>query len=201
SSNARRSPATCAAISMERRSGFSILKARKRRDQAVCRAVSSTALESRRASHEWHFADSQAHASKNNRSGCPRNDFLEGVAALVSPLFVDAYAQRRFSRCQVMGQFRATKDGVDAAVPVDAQNAPTRDLENCTNRSFPQPPHRSSFSLIKEGNNEERCKCANLIVSTEGFTPLQCARRCAQTRSEDHQSAANANQGTNKKRA
>jgi hypothetical protein len=30
---------------------------------------------------------------------------------------------------------------------------------------------------------------------------LQCARQCAQTRSEVHQSAANANQRTNKKRA
>jgi hypothetical protein len=30
---------------------------------------------------------------------------------------------------------------------------------------------------------------------------LQCARQCAQTRSGDHQSAANANQATNKKRA
>jgi hypothetical protein len=40
------------------------------------------------------------------------------------------------------------------------------------------------------------------------FTPgrtsastLQCARQCAQTRSEDRQSAANANQATNEKRA
>jgi hypothetical protein len=30
---------------------------------------------------------------------------------------------------------------------------------------------------------------------------LQCARQCAQTRSEDHQSGANANQAINKKRA
>jgi hypothetical protein len=30
---------------------------------------------------------------------------------------------------------------------------------------------------------------------------LQCARQCAQTRSEDHQSAANANQAANEKRA
>ena len=36
------------------------------------------------------------------------------------------------------------EDGVDAAVPVDAKNAPTRDLENCKERSFPQRPHRSS---------------------------------------------------------
>jgi putative transposase len=35
---------------------------------------------------------------------------------------------------------------VDAAVPVDAQNASTRDLENRTNRGFPQRPHALSFS-------------------------------------------------------
>lgn len=27
-------------------------------------------------------------------------------------------------------------------------------------------------------NNEERCACANLIVSTEGFTPICCAHFC-----------------------
>ena len=43
------------------------------------------------------------------------------------------------------GTFRATDAGVDPAVPVDAKNASTRDLENCTRRSFPQRPHRSSF--------------------------------------------------------
>jgi hypothetical protein len=76
----------------------------------------------------------------------------------------------------VNGQLRAAEDAVDAAVPVDAKNAPTRDLENCTNRSFPQRPHRSSFSYKKKRKNEEHCKCANLTVSTEGFTPLHCAR-------------------------
>jgi hypothetical protein len=55
-----------------------------------------------------------------------------------------------FSAFNVNGKLRAAEDGVDAAVPVDAKNAPTRDLENCTNRSFPQRPHRSSFSLKKE---------------------------------------------------
>ena len=38
-----------------------------------------------------------------------------------------------------------TKPRVDAARPVDAQNAPTRSLENRTDRGFPQRPHASSF--------------------------------------------------------
>ena len=71
----------------------------------------------------------------------------------------------------VIRNFRAMEDGVDAAVPVDAKSASTSDLENCTNRSFPQRPHRSLFSYKRNKNNRERCKCANQIVSTEGFTP------------------------------
>lgn len=39
-----------------------------------------------------------------------------------------------------------TKPRVDAARPVDANNAPTRSLENRTERSFPQRPHASSSS-------------------------------------------------------
>jgi hypothetical protein len=38
-----------------------------------------------------------------------------------------------------------TKPRVDAARPVDAKNAPTRSLENRTERGFPQRPHASSF--------------------------------------------------------
>ena len=63
------------------------------------------------------------------------------------------YNQRR--RHSTLGQispaaFERTT-GVDAGIPVDAQNAPTRDLENRTKRGFPQRPHpSSSFSWIEE---------------------------------------------------
>ena len=88
------------------------------------------------------------------------------------------------------------EDGVDAAVPVDAKNASTSDLENCTNRSFPQRPHRSPFSYKEEkGKKEERCKCANLIVSTEGFTPLPCGRFCARSCAKRTQTTRNNTEG------
>jgi transposase InsO family protein len=65
------------------------------------------------------------------------------------------YNQRR--RHSTVGQIspaaferRAREGGVDAGVPVDAENAPTRDLENRTERGFPQRPHPSSFSSIEE---------------------------------------------------
>ena len=38
---------------------------------------------------------------------------------------------------------RAIEEGMDADVPVDAQNAPTSDFENCTEYSFQQRPHPS----------------------------------------------------------
>ena len=71
--------------------------------------------------------------------------FSRGAATLVCPVFDDAYPRSRFSRVNVIGNFATVEDGVDAAVPVDAQNAPTSDLENCKERSFPQRPHRAFF--------------------------------------------------------
>jgi transposase InsO family protein len=40
---------------------------------------------------------------------------------------------------------QARAEGVDAATPVDAKNAPTRGLENRPERDFPQRPHPSSL--------------------------------------------------------
>jgi hypothetical protein len=44
---------------------------------------------------------------------------------------------------------------------------------------FSTAPTPITVSHKRKRNNEERCKCANLIVSTEGFTPRLCAGRCA----------------------
>src|SRR6266851_3680212 len=59
--------------------------------------------------------------------------------------------------------------------PVDAQNAPTR-LGKLHKPSVFHSVHTDLFFLQKKEDNEERCKCANLIVSTEGFTPVVCAQ-------------------------
>src|SRR5712692_1208707 len=123
-------------MSEARQSGFSItVSPRVLRDQEVFRALSSTAFESMRASNERHSADQPGDARKQNRSGCPRNDFLEGVATLVCPLFDHAYPQRRLSRFNVIARFRAVEDGVDADVLWTHRTRP-QDLENCTNRQF-----------------------------------------------------------------
>lgn len=82
------------------------------------------------------------------------------------------------SRSAARANFRRNEDAVDAAVPVDAQNAPTRTWKTAQTAVF-HSVHTDQFFLKKKGNDEERCKCADLIVSTEGFTPMGCAQNCA----------------------
>ena len=80
----------------------------------------------------------------------------------------------------VIRNFRAIEDGVDAAVPVDAKSASTSDLENCTNRSFPQRPHRSPF--LQEEQEQRRtlqvCQsdCLNRGVHPTSVCQLACQR-------------------------
>ena len=88
-----------------------------------------------------------------------------------------ASSTARFSRFNVMGNFRTVEDGVDAAVPVDAKNAPTGTWKTAQTAVF-HSVHTDQFFLLEEREHEEGCKCADLIVSTEGFTPLNCARKC-----------------------
>ena len=80
-----------------------------------------------------------ADAAKNTAQDAPGTIFPRGVATLVSPLFEYAHPQRSFWCLNVIENFRAIEDDVDAVVPVDAKNAPTRDLENCKDRSFVRP--------------------------------------------------------------
>ena len=82
-------------------------------------------------------------------------DRLESCGAAKMEVFdyIEVFSTQR-RRHSTLGQispaaFERTT-GVDAGIPVDAQNAPTRDLENRTTRGFPQPPHPSSFAWIEE---------------------------------------------------
>ena len=83
-----------------------------------------------------------ADATKKTAQDAPGTIFSRGGATLVSPLFEHAHPQRRLSCLNVIEDFRAVEveveDDVDAAVPVDAQNAPTATWK--TADSFPQAP-------------------------------------------------------------
>src|ERR1700730_17735532 len=84
-----------------------------------------------------------------------------------SPFFAHADLQRRLSHVNLCERFRRAEDAVDAAVPVDAKNAPTRDLENCKERSFPQRQQQSSFSWKKKKERQRNDKNISTQLSTE----------------------------------
>ena len=134
-----------------------------------------------------------AHATKTIAQDARGTMFSRGVATLVSPFFDQAYPRRRLSRFNVIGKFRAVEDGMDAAVPVDAKNAPTRDLE--TTKQFPQRPHRSSF--LQEEKEQRRtlqvCQsdCLNRGVHPSQLCPFLCplSREFGATRYEESASA------------
>ena len=67
------------------------------------------------------------------------------------------------------------EDGVDAAVPVDAKERVHKRLGKLHKPQFSTAPTPITVSYKGKRNNDERCKCANLIVLTEGFTPAPCA--------------------------
>lgn len=107
----------------------------------------------------------------------PQERFLEGGGDSGIPTFGQGNPERRVSRPTSL--FRAVEDGVDAAVPVDAKERVHKRLGKLHKPQFSTAPTPITVSHKRKRNNEERCKCANLIVSTEGFTPRLCAGRCA----------------------
>ena len=69
----------------------------------------------------------------------------------------------------VSATFHEVEDGVDAVVPVDAQNASTSDFENCTDRSFQQ----ASTPVLCLGRREEERRAINLSAKSDhGHRPV-----------------------------
>jgi hypothetical protein len=63
----------------------------------------------------------------------------------------------------------AAANAVDAGVPVDAQNAPTRDLENCKEHSFPQASTAIIFSSSEEKNEERTTRKSTVHLIGSGL--------------------------------
>jgi hypothetical protein len=143
--------------------------------------VFSRSLESRRASHEWHSADPPTHARKENRSGCPRNDFLEGVATLVSAFFDHPYAPNDFRASPLLPKLAQWKTVWTLPSLWTHRTRPQGTWKTAQTAVFHSAHTDRVFLTKKKRNNEEHCKCANPIVSTEGFTPGNCAPNCALT--------------------
>ena len=70
-------------------------------------------------------------------------------------LFEQASPQRSLSCLNVIENVRAVEDDVDAAVPEDAKNAPTRDLNTAKTAVF-HSVHIDHFFLAEERRTEER---------------------------------------------
>jgi hypothetical protein len=108
----------------------------------------------------------------------PGTIFSKGALLWYPPVSTTRNLEDGFRGVNVIENFRTVEDGVDAAVPVDAKNAPTSDLENCKERSFPQRPHRSFF--LQEEKERRRtlqlCQsdCLNRGVHPSNLCPFLC---------------------------
>ena len=60
-----------------------------------------------------------------------------------------------FSRLNMSEHFRGVEDDVDAATPVDAQNAPTGVWKSRTEREIPTAPTSMIVSLKKKKNEDQ----------------------------------------------
>jgi len=94
----------------------------------------------------------------------PGTIFLRGVATWVSPVLNNVHPQKALRLRLCRTRLRRTEDAVDAAIPVDAKNAPTRDLE--TTEQFPQRQQRSFFL---EGQEEPTKNLSTPILEQIGY--------------------------------
>ena len=79
-----------------------------------------------------------------DRVGWPRNDFPAGVLLSYPPsgdVAASLYGSRRLKT------FRALEDDVDAATPVDAENAPTGVWKSRKEREIPTAPTSIMFCV------------------------------------------------------
>jgi hypothetical protein len=134
-----------------------------------------------------------AHATKKTAQDPPRTTIATSddlQVYLISGSRMVNEAVSAFSASTMIERFRDIEESVDAAAPVDAQNAPTRGLQNRQERGFAQAPTLGMFSGKKkeERTNRIRFVCSEIsskaasvliqIVSMEGFTPRPCDPCC-----------------------
>jgi len=124
-------------------------------------------------------ADRRIRCDDKNRSGCPRNNDRELGRPPGRPDFELADAQMDLQSLNVLDNVRAIGEGVDADVPVDAQNAPTSDLENC--RQFSTAPTPITVFLEEERRTKnERQKQRNPTVHQIGSGPNSLSKSQSQ---------------------
>jgi hypothetical protein len=100
------------------------------------------------------------------RSGCPRSDLLEGGRHSGVPLFRHAH---RPGGDYAIENFRDVEDDVDAATPVDAQNAPTGVWKSRKEREIPTAS--TSIIFFSEEQEERRTQPLRSTVHENGSPP------------------------------
>jgi len=108
-------------------------------------------------------------ARSKNRSGCPRSDFLEGGRYVGIPVFERAH---RSGGDHAIDTFRDVEDDVDAATPVDAQNAPTGVWKSRKEREIPTAP-TSIISFLRSRTTKKYLR----KLSTESDHPHDAVDR------------------------
>src|SRR5436190_20208944 len=93
--------------------------------------------------------------------------FSKGGATPVSPSVKPTHRRRASSSLNVVETFRAVEDDVDAAPPVDAQNAPTGVWKSRREREIPTAPTSILFCLTEEEKKEETKKISSNQLSTK----------------------------------
>ena len=100
----------------------------------------------------------------------PGTIFSRGVATLVSPLSSTPILKSTFRAGDVIDSLRPTEDDVDAATPVDAQNAPTGVWKSRSEREIPTAPTSIIFILKRrreEKKNEEQISSNQLSTKSD----------------------------------
>ena len=87
-----------------------------------------------------------------NAQDAPGAIFSRGGATPVSPLFATRIGPEVVSAIE---HFRDVEDDVDAATPVDAQNAPTGVWKSRKEHEIPTAPTSIIFSLTKRKNEDK----------------------------------------------
>ena len=110
---------------------------------------------------------------KKTAQDAPGTIFSRGVAIWYPP-FEHVRAQRHVSCLTVLGTFRTGEDGVDAAVPMDAKNAPTATCKTAKNAVSHKRPHRLSFSgkeETEEGTTTPKLQVCQSRLSQQRGSP------------------------------
>src|SRR2546426_1505203 len=87
---------------------------------------------------------------ENTAQDAPGATVVTWVTLQVPPISRLAYRERKRSCLSVLETFRGDEDGVDAAVPVDAKNAPTSGLGKLQRAQFSTASTPITFSWKKK---------------------------------------------------